>query len=68
MAEIRSVARQIGSLPQIFRMIIKIERGYPKIYCQIKSINKDLPFFIIMRALGITTDKEIYENVTEKKF
>ena len=34
--------------------------------CKIKNVNKDIPFAILMRALGIQTDLKIFNCVCEK--
>lgn len=57
MAEIRSVPPIIASLPVLFRLIIKIEKGCPRVLCQIKTISKNLPLGIVLRALGLTSDQ-----------
>lgn len=54
--EIRSVKKGIATLPAIFKILVKIERGRPKIVCRIKTITKDIPLVIVLRALGITSD------------
>ena len=34
--------------------------------CKIKNVNKDIPFVILMRALGVQTDLKIFNYVCEK--
>lgn len=64
--EIRSVKKGIATLPAIFKILVKIEKGIPKIMCRIKTITKDIPLAIVLRALGITSDFEIIETVCYK--
>ena len=33
---------------------------------KIKNVNKDIPFVILMRALGVQTDLKIFNCVCEK--
>ena len=57
MTEIRSVKKGIATLPAIFKILVKIDqRNRPKIYCRIKTVTKDIPLAIVLRALGISTD------------
>jgi DNA-directed RNA polymerase beta subunit len=53
----------IGSLPAVFKLFIKIDKGKPRIMCKIKNVNKDIPFVILMRALGIQTDLKVFNCV-----
>lgn len=55
-SEIRSVKKGIATLPAIFKIIVKIDKGKPKIMCRIKTVTKDIPLAIVLRALGITSD------------
>lgn len=65
--EIRSVKKGIATLPAIFKIVVKIDsKGRPKIFCRIKTVTKDIPLAIVMRALGITSDFEILETVCYK--
>lgn len=34
--------------------------------CKIKNVNKDIPFVILMRCLGLQTDLEIFNCVCQK--
>ena len=64
--EIRSVKKGIATLPAIFKILVKYDRGRPKIVCRIKTVTKDIPLAIVLRALGITSDFEILETVCYK--
>jgi DNA-directed RNA polymerase beta subunit len=50
------VKKGIATLPAIFKIIVKIDKGKPKIMCRIKTVTKDIPLAIVLRALGITSD------------
>lgn len=56
-AEIRSVSPIIGALPLLFKLGIKIEKGSPRVLCRIRSISKDLPLGLVLRALGLNNDQ-----------
>ena len=56
----------IGALPAVFKLFIKIDAGKPRIMVKIKNVNKDIPFVILMRALGVQTDLKIFNCVCEK--
>lgn len=65
--EIRSVKKGIASLPAIFKILVKLDpKGRPKIFCRIKTVSKDIPLAIVLRALGIVTDLEIFETICYK--
>lgn len=66
MTEIRSVKKGIATLPAIFKLLVKVEKGKPKIMCRVKSVTRDLPLATLMRALGISSDYEILETVCYK--
>jgi hypothetical protein len=57
MAEIRSVRSSLTALPVCFRMVIKLDKGIPKLLCRIKSISRDMPLGLVLRALGMVTDR-----------
>ncbi len=57
--EIRSVPRGIAALPAVFKLIVKNDKGAPRIVCRIKTVTKDIPLAIVLRALGIGSDFEI---------
>ena len=65
-AEIRSVRKGISEIPAIFKVLVKIDRGRPKIFCRIKTVTKDIPLAIVMRAFGITHDYEIFKSICFK--
>jgi len=46
----------IGAFPAVFKLIVKYEKGAPRILCRIKTISKDLPLGILLRALGLQSD------------
>lgn len=50
-------------MPAIFKLLVKEDKGRPKILCRIKTVTKDIPLAIVLRALGITSDYEILETV-----
>jgi hypothetical protein len=54
--EIRSVPKGIAALPAVFKLVVKYDKGSPKILCRVKSVNKDLALGILLRALGIQSD------------
>lgn len=64
--EIRSVPKGISALPSIFKLVVKYDKGKPKILCRIKTVTKDIPLGIVLRALGITSDYEICKCVCYK--
>ena len=66
MAEIRSVRRGISELPAVFKVLIKIDRGKPKIMCRVKTVTRDIPLAILMRAFGISHDYEIFKSICFK--
>lgn len=44
-------------MPAIFKILVKLDpKGKPKIFCRIKTVSKDIPLAIVLRALGIVTD------------
>lgn len=49
----------------LFKLIIKIEKNYPRILCRIGVIPKDLPLVLILRALGLNNDQEIFEYICD---
>ncbi len=64
-AEIRSVSKFIGALPQVFKMSVRFVKEVPKIYCRIKNVKKPIPLFLLLKALGLTNDIDIIECVCE---
>ncbi len=54
--QIRSLPKGIGALPAVFKLLVKYNKGKPHIMCKIKNVNKDIPFVILMRCLGLQTD------------
>jgi len=54
--EIRSIPKGIAALPAVFKLIVKYDKQTPKIQCRIKTITKDIPLGILLRALGIQND------------
>jgi len=61
--EIRSVPKGIAALPAVFKLIVKVDKGAPRIYCRIKTVTRDIPLAIVMRALGIVSDFEIIDCI-----
>ena len=66
MAEIRSVRKGKAEHPSVFKVLIKIDRGKPKIVCRVKTVGKDIPLPILMRALGLSSDEEIFKSICYK--
>jgi DNA-directed RNA polymerase II subunit RPB2 len=60
LAEIRSLPSSTAAFPILFRVYVKIEKGSPRILCHIRNITKDLPLGLVLRALGLNNDQEIF--------
>ena len=64
--EIRSIPKGMGALPAVFKLALKYERGHPRIICKIKNVTKDLPLGIVLRALGLQNDIQIFQCIVER--
>ena len=53
----------IAALPAVFKLIVKYDKNIPRIHCRIKTITKDIPLAVLLRALGISNDFEIINCV-----
>ena len=49
----------VASLPAIFKIMIKIDRGVTIVLCRMKYVEKDLNIGLLFRALGIQSDLDI---------
>jgi DNA-directed RNA polymerase beta subunit len=58
-AEIKSISLTPGSVPQSCKVIIRVEREIPRLYARIPCLKKPIPLFLLMRALGVSSDMEI---------
>jgi DNA-directed RNA polymerase beta subunit len=56
----------IGALPAVFKLVIKYEKGAPRIVCRIKTVTKDIPLGVLMRALGLQNDMQMFQCICEK--
>jgi DNA-directed RNA polymerase beta subunit len=61
--EIRSLPKGIGALPAVFKLLVKYEKGAPKILVRMKNVTKDLPLGVLLRALGLQTDLQIFQCI-----
>ena len=61
--EIRSLPKGIAALPAVFKLIVKVDKGAPRIYCRMKTVTKDIPLAIVLRALGIVSDFDIIDCI-----
>ena len=59
-AEIRSVSEDASKPTRTFSVFM--ERKYNNIVVNIPNVRKPIPLFIVMRALGVISDKEIIET------
>ena len=50
----------------MFKLALKYHKGLPRIVCRIKNINKDMPLGLVLRALGLQTDIQIFQCIVEK--
>ncbi len=50
-------------MPAIFKLLVRIDKGKPKIMCRIKTVTKDISLAILLRALNIADDYEIFKTV-----
>lgn len=50
----------IATLPAIFKILVRLDKGRPKIVCRVKTVTKDISLAILLRALGIGSDYEIF--------
>jgi DNA-directed RNA polymerase II subunit RPB2 len=64
--EIRSVPKGIASLPAIFKLVVQHNKGQPKILCRVRTVTKDLPLGVLLRALGIQSEYEMFKCVCYK--
>jgi hypothetical protein len=60
------VSKQIGALPQLFKMSIKYDKETPRILCKIRGLKRPIPLLLVMRALGLTNDIDIIECISEE--
>jgi DNA-directed RNA polymerase beta subunit len=47
-------------------LVVKYEKGHPRICCRIKTVSKDIPLAILLRSLGLQTDIQIFQCIVEK--
>jgi DNA-directed RNA polymerase beta subunit len=47
-------------VPIQFKLFLKIEKGKPKVLCRVKHMKRDMPLGILLRALGLRSDEEIF--------
>ena len=52
-SEIKSQAPTVGAVPIRFKLFLKIEKGRPKVL-------RDMPLGVLLRALGLRSDEEIF--------
>lgn len=64
--EIRSLPKGISALPSVFKLVVKYDKGIPRILCRIKTLTKDIPLGLVLRALGMQTDLQIIQSVCDK--
>jgi len=62
-SEIRSMPKGVASLPSIFKIMIKIDKGSPVVLCRVKYVEKDLSIGYLFRALGIQADLDILKCI-----
>jgi len=64
-AEIRSIQDNVFSVPKIttIKLSSKSNQYGHYIKCNIHHIKHDIPLFVLFRALGIESDKEIIEYI-----
>lgn len=62
-SEIRSMPKGVASLPAIFKIMIKIDRGTTIVLCRMKYVEKDLNIGYLFRALGIQSDLDILKCI-----
>lgn len=64
--EIRSVRKGIATLPAIFKILVRLDKGKPKIMCRVKTVTKDISLAILLRALGISSDFKYFKPFVTK--
>jgi DNA-directed RNA polymerase II subunit RPB2 len=62
-SEIRSMPKGVASLPSIFKIMIKIDKGTTIVLCRMKYVEKDLNIGYLFRALGIQSDMDILKCI-----
>ncbi len=62
-SEIRSAPKGVCSAPSLFRIEVKLDKKRPVIRAVIKFITGSIPIAVLLRALGLETDREIVECI-----
>lgn len=61
--EIKSKSRGFRLKSDLFKIVIRVDKANPMILCQHKYLTNDIPISLLLRALGVTNDLNIFQII-----
>ena len=63
LCEIRSKSRGFRMKADLFQVFVRVKTDDPIFLCRHRHLTSDIPIGLLMRALGITDDVQIFQTI-----